>query len=1229
MAPSEGNEVRILLSTRPATPLRALPLLIAIFGFALAPLSWGQEEPPPLPTPSRDSVVDAIAQIEAAESGDPAAREVALTAYRAALNSLTSAEAHDQGAISHRQELEAAPRRAELLREELAAPLPRAESEENGPRTLAQLEDALRQASAEWTAAKEDAEKLQAEGPTREIRRADIATRLAQIQQETSQLEEQLGTAAEIGSGDVIARAPVVQSLARRREIAAEAEILRAELDSLNGRRELLPLRRERALRRAGIAERRVSALDAELAAKRVVEAANVAAEAEVSRRTTAARYPVLETLALEIEALAASRGGDDGSLSRISRAQTARDKTLGSLSELKIGFEFALRRVLEFGLTPAGETLRLELGKLPFPGVVRRDLRNIRRELNEVQYELFIEKEKWATEKDIQARGNALASELGLAEDRAEDVEIRQRGGQLLRQGLAHRQEIVNDLTLLTESLADHLAALAVYERVTDAYRQYIEERVLWVPNATSGFAERTRDGPDALGWLFDGAEWRAALERLASLLRDRWITALLFVLLLLALVTVRPRLLRQSEGFSERVRHHSTDSLRHTWGELALTVLLALPVPFGLFVIGRVMLSIPVEQEPLATSTGVDHAVATGVALHDSSGLLLVLLLVVYATRPKRLAESHFRWPAKAVASLGRNLALCSWVLVPAYAVWTLFDAQPKREYADSIGLLSFEVAVLAVTMFVWRTLRPHGPVLGDYIRRNPASLVSRLRLAWFLPLLALPPGLGIAAAAGYTYTARELGMRLQWSIGFVLLVLLVNAILLRWLFVARRRLAFQQIRIRRRASEESAETAGEVEPAEDEVDIPALDAQTKQLFRAGLSVALGLGLYLFWVDILPALHVLERVKIYPALQWVPSDQGESRTLRDYLAVVKKEGPRMTAPPRPETGGTADAKGEDSARGTEAPSAPSIGPAGVFPDTSSSSAESSPHPSADAVDLSDLLLTLLLLFFTGIATRNVPGLLEIAVLARLPLDRGSRYAIRSIARYLILIIGTTIAFGAVGIGWGNIQWLAAAFTFGLAFGLQEIFANFVSGLIILLERPVRVGDIVTVAGIEGRVLRLQMRSTTIQDYDRRELLIPNKEFITGSLINWTLSDPISRLTITVGIAYGSDVDKARHLLLDVAERTAQVLEDPAPTVLFHRFGESSLDFELRVFIPHRDVWAPVTDAIHGAIDAEFRREGIEIAFPQRDLHVRSAPGLRDLPRPTSPAEPRRPENA
>jgi potassium-dependent mechanosensitive channel len=230
---------------------------------------------------------------------------------------------------------------------------------------------------------------------------------------------------------------------------------------------------------------------------------------------------------------------------------------------------------------------------------------------------------------------------------------------------------------------------------------------------------------------------------------------------------------------------------------------------------------------------------------------------------------------------------------------------------------------------------------------------------------------------------------------------------------------------------------------------------------------------------------------------------------------------------------------------------------------------------------------------------------------LHRLPLDAGVRYAAAAIVRYAIGITGITIAAGAIGIGWPKVQWLVAAVTFGLGFGLQEIFANFVSGLIVLFERPIRVGDIVTVGEVTGTVSRIRMRATTITDWDRKELIVPNKEFITARLVNWTLSDSVIRLVIPVGIAYGADTQRARQLLLQVAGSTPLVLRDPPAKAFFMGFGDSALNFELRVFVANVDQRINVMHDINMAIDRTFREAGIEIAFPQRDIHIRSIEGL------------------
>lgn len=258
--------------------------------------------------------------------------------------------------------------------------------------------------------------------------------------------------------------------------------------------------------------------------------------------------------------------------------------------------------------------------------------------------------------------------------------------------------------------------------------------------------------------------------------------------------------------------------------------------------------------------------------------------------------------------------------------------------------------------------------------------------------------------------------------------------------------------------------------------------------------------------------------------------------------------------------------------------------------------------------VRIPSLISALVISALTATAARNVPGLMQITVLEWLPLEKSSRYAIAAVSQYLIAIVGLLAISGQLGIGWDQVQWLAAALTFGLGFGLQEIFANFVSGLIILFEQPVRVGDVVTIDGVSGAVSRIRIRSTTITDWDRKEYIVPNREFITGKLLNWTLTDTVNRITIQVGVAYGTNPSLVQQIIYKIADDHPFVLRTPEPVVVFDCFGESSLDFKLMAFLPSLDQRLKTIHEIHVAINKELADAGIEIPFPQRDLHLRSA---------------------
>jgi len=258
--------------------------------------------------------------------------------------------------------------------------------------------------------------------------------------------------------------------------------------------------------------------------------------------------------------------------------------------------------------------------------------------------------------------------------------------------------------------------------------------------------------------------------------------------------------------------------------------------------------------------------------------------------------------------------------------------------------------------------------------------------------------------------------------------------------------------------------------------------------------------------------------------------------------------------------------------------------------------------------VSLRDAIEAFVVLAVTWVATRNLPGLLEVGLLRRLQVDTPTRYAITSVTRYVIVFTGTILGLSMLGLRWSNLQWLAAGFSVGLGFGMQEIFANFISGLIVLFERPFRIGDIISIGGVEGTVARIRTRATTIVDWDNKEVVVPNKSFITERLVNWTLSDSTTRIVIKLGIAYRSDPKLTQRLLLEIAAAHPQVLAEPAPTCWMMGFGNSTLDFELRVYVGEINQRNLVKTELQFRIAEVFRDHEIELAFPQMDLWLRNA---------------------
>ncbi len=260
--------------------------------------------------------------------------------------------------------------------------------------------------------------------------------------------------------------------------------------------------------------------------------------------------------------------------------------------------------------------------------------------------------------------------------------------------------------------------------------------------------------------------------------------------------------------------------------------------------------------------------------------------------------------------------------------------------------------------------------------------------------------------------------------------------------------------------------------------------------------------------------------------------------------------------------------------------------------------------------ISIGDMLGALIIIGITFALARNLPGLLEVLVLSKLDLAQGSAYATTTLLSYVIAGVGFVSTLSTLGVSWDKLQWLVAALSVGLGFGMQEIFANFISGIMILFERPVRIGDTITIGNLSGTVSKIRIRATTITDFDRKDIIVPNKTFITGQLINWSLTDTITRVTLKLGVDYGSDLDLVKELLLKAARENPRVLKEPEPLVYFLNFGESTLDHELRMHVRDLGDRNPVVDEVNRFINREFKKQHINISFRQMEVYLKNLQG-------------------
>ncbi len=471
-------------------------------------------------------------------------------------------------------------------------------------------------------------------------------------------------------------------------------------------------------------------------------------------------------------------------------------------------------------------------------------------------------------------------------------------------------------------------------------------------------------------------------------------------------------------------------------------------------------------------------------------------------------------------------------------------------------ALGVFGFIIGALGISWFSLKIAWSRSKVFYAKNRDDEGLYLRNER--WFLALgVIVPFATVLLATFGYFETARLLLSRFFVSFCILMGAYLIHGLLKRTLLIAQRRLALEQARARRdRAVKEREEKAAADERGE--VSVPKLDTESIDLETINRQSKQLINVTVF-VATIGALWAVWG-NILPALS-VFNDVK----LWSYMDMTASAGRQEVS-----------------------------------------------------ITLWNIMQALGIGLITWLAARNLPGFLEMFVLKRVNMAQSSRFAIVTVLGYIIFIIGVLVAFDKLGTQWSQLQWIVAAFGVGIGFGLQAIFANFISGLIILFERPVRIGDYVTIGEISGTVTRIQIRATTLLDLDNKEILIPNQELVTLQVTNWTLANPVTRLIIKIGIAYGSDTEKAHKIMLDTIKKNPNVLNNPEPTVLFLGFGDSSLDFELRSFLRDFTQRFIVSHELHMAIDAALRVANIEIAFPQRDLHIKNPEAIKMMAKDT-----------
>ncbi len=1040
---------------------------------------------------------------------------------------------------------ETGPAQIAEYRAKLAAPLPAAEPVYPEHASVAEL-DALRLADEETAnEARRNLEAWELKAKLRTERKPQMP---ALIDATHQQLEKALAAlAAPPSEGEL----PVVTE-ARQTEQQALVEFLRAQLEMMRTEQiryeslsELFPLQRDYLARARNIAEQRAEAWKIILAEARRQDSERQTIEATESLRNA---HPTLRDLATRNSLLTSRRNELQEFIATSTKSLSEVNSTLAAIEKKFKGITDKESRT---GLTTAiGLLLRNQRNHLPEVGTYRLKRQAAEQDIIRLQTEqMQMEDER----NDLGVIQLQVDETLELiAPDNSAGPELRNMTLELLSDRRKYLDNLIADYESCIQTLSETDSACRRLEVMVLDYERYIDERIFWIRSAPAVTPAFFGSSFRMMQSILEHKDWAPLIGFLFSDAEANIVLYGFFTVGFLTFLALRRKARLLISRLAEVSSKQMDSGIRLTLLATGLAIVMAAILPFLMwFVSWRISYS------------ELDLAISFGHAMSYTAGAFWIVNAFRLMCRRNGVAELFLEWPQSIVRSIHSNLLIYLIGGVPLSILVITTGTLDGGTGSDSAGRLAFLGLCLLLAFTLRRVIRPTIPAIRDLLRSSPNSVMYRLRWIWYPLAVGSPLCLAVLALMGYHYTAEQLMIRIQWTLCLSIVLLIGYTLVMQWMLAAKRNLAVKQARLRRsaavaaaqREADEGGAATSPIPPVEIPlVNLSLLNQQMLQLVRGAACLLFLTAAWGIWGQVLPALRVVSRIELWQIkMASIPVEEGAA----------------------------------------SAAALPGASLPGVM--------------TVESITLGSLMLAIVVLSGALLASRNLPGLLELAVLQRLPMDHGGRNAINTVSRYVITLAGIVVASNALGITWGSVQWLAAALTVGLGFGLQEIFANFISGLIILFERPVRIGDIITIDGVSGSVSRIQMRATTITDWDRKEYIVPNKEFVTGKVLNWTLSDKVNRVVVNVGVAYGTDTEAALRLMQSIADNHSVILQDPPPVVSFEGFGDSCLNLVLRCYLPNLDHRLKVISDLHSMIHQQFSDHGIEIPFPQRELHVRS----------------------